>query len=136
MISILTNIKNLFVNIYDSVWVFMRYRVNLKDKLRIPKHLYQRMRYNFSDRDTWNMDVNLSRSLGQALVHMSAEVNTYPGRPPYTSHSLWTKDLHIHGTSLLKYSRKSNDSSLTSEDVDDARLALTWVATYLHVLWD
>ena len=43
MISILTNIKNLFVNIYDSVWVFMKYRVNLKDKLRIPKHLYQRM---------------------------------------------------------------------------------------------
>ena len=61
---ILENMKNLFVNVYDSVWVFMKYRVNLKDKLRIPKHLYQRMRYNFSDRDTWNMDANLSRSLG------------------------------------------------------------------------
>ena len=69
--SILTNIKNLFVDIYDSVWAFMKYRVNLKDKLRVPKHLYQRMRYNFSDRDTWNMDANLSRSLGRALLRMS-----------------------------------------------------------------
>ena len=137
MIYILTNIKNLFVNIYDSVWVFMQYRVNLKDKLRIPKHLYQRMRYNFSDRDTWNMDANLSRSLGRALLRMSKNTHAFPGRDPYDTADKWVKDLHTHGASLVKYSQiSSNGLNLNEEDLENARLALAWVGKYLPMLWD
>ena len=136
-IYILTNIKNLFVNIYDSVWVFMQYRVNLKDKLRIPKHLYQRMRYNFSDRDTWNMDVNLSRSLGRALLMMSKNTPAFPGRDPYDTADKWVNDLHTHGASLVKYSHiSSNGLNLNEEDLENARLALAWVGKYLPMLWD
>lgn len=49
----------------------------------------------------------------------------------------WVKDLHTHGTSLVKYSQiSSNELNLNEEDLENARLSLAWVGKYLPMLWD
>ena len=50
---------------------------------------------------------------------------------------LTVKDLHTHGTSLVKYSQiSSNELNINEEDLENAGLALAWVGKYLPMLWD
>lgn len=101
--------------------------MKVKETIRRFKYGAQRAQRGFDDRAVWNTDVWLCETLGAILLETSRRSLSYPID---STHEKWKELLAEHGSALLQYATEQSD------EADEAKHALRWVADNLYTLWD
>lgn len=82
--------------------------------------------------DCINLDVSLTRWLGERLMFMGAYTQSYPS--DFENLKAWQVALQGNATRLLAYADAAAQDCKPSYEV--TRDSLRWVAEYLPALWD
>lgn len=125
----------------------LRNAMNPKTWYYETKYFIQRGRRGWSDRDWWNADYYLTRTIPPMLRKLAVG-NSYPGLPPYDTAKKWAKACNKAADDIEAFSehekldfpkkkkaqKKYFDDSLAAQK--RTRLGMKWVADNFLSLWD
>lgn len=111
---------------------------------------YQRAARGWSDSDAWNLDVHLSKTLGDQLNYLADIAHGWPASEEYPTMESWTNALRENAALLLAYvddkvgEWTGEDDGLTFKErlarEDDlaagAKRAYLWIGANFQALWD
>lgn len=122
---------------WEPVLVFMTNNP-IDNNLRRVQRLFQRINRGWDDRDVWQMDTTMTKSIGAQLIALANTAHGWPGTEEFPHADDWTNVLRHHGHALLNYATNKHEyEGQTYEKMSEAaQEALYWVADHLGHLWD